>query len=139
MRTYTDNLSWFVHGNDPLLDEEKLSHLAGLDILVIRERIIEIQAPGRQVSILTEDGELRCFDTLYPMVGSQPRIELLDGLGARKDELQQLWVDEHQRTSIPGIYAAGDVVHALNQMAVGAAHAAIAATAIHNALPKNYW
>ncbi len=63
----------------------------------------------------------------------------MEGLGVAQDDLKQLRVDEHQSTSIPGIYAAGDVVHALNQMSVGAAHAATAATAIHNALPRNYW
>ena len=74
-----------------------------------------------------------------PMVGCRPRIELLAGLGARQDEFDYLWVDEHQRTSIPDLYAAGDVAHGLNQMSVGAAHAATAATAIHHALPRNYW
>jgi thioredoxin reductase (NADPH) len=37
-------------------------------------------------------------------------------------------------TSIPGFYAAGDVVRGLNQIAVATAEAAVAATAIHNAL-----
>lgn len=32
-------------------------------------------------------------------------------------------VDEHQQTSVPGLYAAGDVVKALNQMSVGVGHA----------------
>ena len=43
-------------------------------------------------------------------------------------------VDAHQATGVPGLYAAGDVVRGLNQIAVAEAEAAIAATAIHNAL-----
>ena len=39
------------------------------------------------------------------------------------------------RTSVPGLYAAGDVVAALNQVSVAVGHAAIAATHIHNSLP----
>ena len=50
----------------------------------------------------------------------------------------RLQVNEHQRTSIPGLYAAGDVVHALNQTSIGTAHGATAATAIHHELPRNY-
>ena len=73
------------------------------------------------------------------MIGCEPQLALLDGLGARTDRVGQLWVDEHQCTSCSGLYAAGDVVHALNQMSVGVAHAATAATAIHNMLPANYW
>ena len=42
--------------------------------------------------------------------------------------------DTRQRTSIPGLYAAGDVVDALNQVNVAIGHAAIAATDIHNYL-----
>ena len=39
---------------------------------------------------------------------------------------------------MPGLYAAGDVVKALNQMSVGIGHAAIAATAIHNFLEHDF-
>jgi thioredoxin reductase (NADPH) len=44
-------------------------------------------------------------------------------------------IPDEDRTSVPRVYACGDIVHdALNQIAVGAGHAAIAATAIHNGL-----
>ena len=41
------------------------------------------------------------------------------------------------QTSVDGLYAIGDVVSALNQISVAVGHAAIAATAIHNRLPRN--
>ena len=66
------------------------------------------------------------------------RETLADSLGASVDSNGELLVDAHQHTSVPGIYAAGDVVKALNQMNVGTAHAAIAATAIHDTLTDNY-
>jgi thioredoxin reductase (NADPH) len=50
------------------------------------------------------------------------------------DEQDRLIVDDHQRTSVDGLYAAGDVVRGLNQMTVAEAEAAIAATDIHNRL-----
>jgi thioredoxin reductase (NADPH) len=44
-------------------------------------------------------------------------------------------IPDEDRTSVPRVYACGDIVHdALNQIAVAAGHAAIAATAIHNSL-----
>ena len=43
-------------------------------------------------------------------------------------------MDDHQRTSVPGLCAAGDVVSALNQISVATGHAALAATTIHNSL-----
>jgi thioredoxin reductase (NADPH) len=43
-------------------------------------------------------------------------------------------VGRHQRTSVEGLYAAGDVVLGLNQISVAQAEGAIAATDIHNKL-----
>jgi thioredoxin reductase (NADPH) len=54
--------------------------------------------------------------------------------GARHDAEGNLVVDAHQRTSIDDVYAAGDVVRGLNQIAVATAEAAIAATDIHRRL-----
>ena len=46
--------------------------------------------------------------------------------------------DVNGATSLPGLYAIGDVVSDLHQIAVGTGHAAIAATHIHNSLPRNW-
>jgi thioredoxin reductase (NADPH) len=55
-------------------------------------------------------------------------------MGAAADELGYLNVDAHQQTTIQGLYAAGDVASGLNQISVAFGGAAIAASAIHNAL-----
>ena len=47
-------------------------------------------------------------------------------------------MDEKQRTSVPDLYAAGDVTLKLHQLAVCIGQAAIAATDIHNSLVPNY-
>jgi thioredoxin reductase (NADPH) len=60
------------------------------------------------------------------------------GLGALSTKVGCLVVDEHFQTTVPGLYAVGDVVSDLHQIAVGTGHAAIAATHIHNALPRNF-
>lgn len=84
-----------------------------------------------------EAGEQR-FNTLYPVLGGEPQAGLAQALGARCDEHGELIVDDHQQTSIDGLYAIGDVVSALNQIAVAVGHAAIASTAVHNRLPRNF-
>lgn len=83
------------------------------------------------------DGQRRTFDIVYPMLGTRQNSGLGISLGAATDEEGALRVDAHQMTSVPGLYAVGDVVSALNQIAVANGHAAIAATHIHNALPAN--
>ena len=87
--------------------------------------------------VTTDEGEHR-FDSLYPVLGSQAQSTLAKALGVEVDENDELLVDAHMQTSVDGLYAIGDVVSALNQIAVAVGHAAIAATAIHRRLPANW-
>jgi thioredoxin reductase (NADPH) len=72
------------------------------------------------------------------MQGSTAQGELATCLGAQRTEVGDIVVDAHQQTTVPGLYAIGDVVNALNQISVALGHAAIAATAVHNRLPENF-
>ena len=83
----------------------------------------------------TSEGQKR-FDILYPSLGCKPASDLGRHLGAAINDVGCLKVDEHQCTTVAGLYAAGDVVSDLHQIAVGEAHAAIAATHIHKKLPN---
>jgi len=78
------------------------------------------------------------FDVLYPAMGCTVRSGLAKTLGTRVDRAGCVRVDQQQRTSIQGLYAAGDVVSDLHQISVAEGHAAIAATAMHNSLPRNF-
>jgi thioredoxin reductase (NADPH) len=82
-------------------------------------------------------GERRAFDALYPALGSRPQSGLATGLGARVDDEGALLIDGDKMTSVDGLYAIGDVACTINQISVATGHAAIAATAVHNALPPN--
>lgn len=84
------------------------------------------------------DGSEQVFDTFYPTLGSRPHSDLAAQAGARRDAQGEIEVDDHNQSSVDGLYAVGDVVSALNQIAVAVGHAAIAATAVHNRLPRNW-
>src|SRR3546814_2228889 len=91
---------------------------------------------GHRVALRLASGGELSFDILYPMLGCNARTELAKSVGVNVDSNGELLVDTDQRTSVQGLYAAGDVVNALNQISVGVAHAATAATAIHNTLKE---
>lgn len=80
------------------------------------------------------DGRCLRFDVLYPALGLRHASQLATALGAQVHANGQLVVDDHLQSTVPGLYAAGDVAAGLNQIAVAWGHAAIAATAIHNGL-----
>jgi thioredoxin reductase (NADPH) len=76
------------------------------------------------------DGPLT-FDSIYPALGSVIRSELAVALGADATDQGCLVVDDHQRSIIPGLYAAGDVSNGWTRSATGGA-----ATTIRNDLAK---
>ena len=89
------------------------------------------------IDVALADGRAMRFDVVYPAMGCHVHSDLAIKLGAKSNEVGCLIVDNKQQTTVPGLYAAGDVVSDLHQLVVAEAHAAIAATAIHNSLTLN--
>jgi thioredoxin reductase (NADPH) len=83
------------------------------------------------------DGSSTSLDVLYAALGCIVHSDLAAQVGAQTDKTGCLLVDQHQMTNVAGLFAAGDVVSDLHQISVALGHAAIAATAIHNSLPRN--
>ncbi|HEU4704691.1 MAG TPA: FAD-dependent oxidoreductase, partial [Sphingomicrobium sp.] len=88
-----------------------------------------------QLAFDTTEGRLR-FDSVYPALGSRVRSELAAEAGARTSADGCLVVDAHQRTDVPGLFAAGDVVKGLDQISHAMGEGGVAATAIRNYLAE---
>jgi thioredoxin reductase (NADPH) len=132
LRTYSDRVALIHVGPAEALS--KRDELERLGVELIQAHIENVRLEGDRVTALCWGGIFRDFDMVYSALGTTPNVELAQGLGARVGEDGRLFVDAHQTTSVSGLYAAGDVVRGLNQIAVASAEAAVAATAIHNAL-----
>jgi len=103
-------------------------------VRVLPQPVVRLATRSAQVALQMGDGEVVTVDALYAALGVQPRSALALALGARCDEQGNLLVDDHACTSVPDLYAAGDVTSGLDQIVVAQAQGAIAATAIHNSL-----
>jgi len=88
-----------------------------------------------QLALDTAQGRLS-FDSVYPALGSRVRSDVAVEAGAKASEDGCLLVDSHQRTNIPGLFAAGDVVKGLDQISHAMGHGGVAATAIRNYLAE---
>lgn len=97
-----------------------------------------LEHDGRGCRAQFDDGREERFDTVYPVLGGEAQSQLALALGAQVDANRELVTDADGQTSVDGLYAIGDIVSALNQISVAVGHAAIAATTIHNRLPRNY-
>ena len=125
LRTYSSDVTVLrldVAGGAPAAAAEE--NLAASDLAFTATGIVATPA-GRP---------RQTFDYLYLALGCAPQTALATGCGAAVDDTGALLVDAHQMTSVQGLYAAGDLVRGLNQIAVATGEAAIAATAIHNRL-----
>jgi thioredoxin reductase (NADPH) len=74
------------------------------------------------------------FDSIYPALGSDTHTQLAEMVGAELSSDDCIRVDSHQRTSVPGLYAAGDVVIGLDQISHAMGEGGVAATTIRNDL-----
>ncbi|MFN3649623.1 MAG: NAD(P)/FAD-dependent oxidoreductase [Armatimonadota bacterium] len=84
--------------------------------------------------VCLEDGsEVRC-DLVFSALGVRVNSGLATALGAKADEDGYLETDRWQQTTVPGLYAVGDVTSSINQVTVAVGQAAVAATAVHNGL-----
>lgn len=88
---------------------------------------------GDRIALETARGRM-AFDSLYPALGSRIRSDLAVAAGAAATDDGCLEVDDHQRTSIPGLFAAGDVVKGLDQISNAMGQAGVASTTIRNML-----
>ena len=90
---------------------------------------------GSRCSYTLGNGRVELFDSVYPFLGADTSAGIVAGLGAALSEKGELLVDRNQMTTVPGLYAIGDIVSGLNQISVAVGQAALAATHLHNALP----
>jgi thioredoxin reductase (NADPH) len=138
LRTYSANVTLLLTEAPTDTDGEMLQTLDECGVNVSSALRFDLEEQGTQIEALFADGTRHEFDVMYPALGCEVRSGLATALGATADEAGCLLVDPHQRTAAPGILAAGDVVSDLHQLSVAVGHAAIASTAIHNSLPRNF-
>jgi thioredoxin reductase (NADPH) len=137
LRTFAQDVSLVLTAGSDLGPDRRRA-LQAMDVRVLHAGLASVQVQDQAVRIATAEGEtVERFDIVYCAFGIRPRTELARALGAAMDEDGRLVVGERQESSVEGLYAAGDVVRGLNQISVAEAEGAIAATAIHNRLPRN--
>ncbi|MFC0254483.1 NAD(P)/FAD-dependent oxidoreductase [Massilia consociata] len=136
MRTFSADVLLFERTPESALGEEDRQRLAAAGVKLIESPLAGVTMSDDMKPILhTKDGEDYRCDVFYPMLGETARSDLASALGADTVECDKLPVDDHCRTSVPGLFAVGDVTRGLNQIAVATGQAALAATTIHNMLP----
>jgi thioredoxin reductase (NADPH) len=136
LRAYTSRLTLVTLGRTLDLSREARARVeaAGIEIASAPVRAIECERGG--ATIVFAERSARAFDAIYSGLGVEPRTKLATALGIALASDGRIVTDPNQRTSASGVYAVGDVVTGLNQIAVAMAQAEIAAVHIHNQLRR---
>lgn len=137
LRTYSADITLMLPTDAPPLNQDEREALKESGVAWLEAPALDVTTVnGRTPLVHTADGREHAFDVLYPMMGETARSALAVRLGARVADCGDLVVDCHQRTTVDGLYAVGDVVEGINQISVSTGQAAVAATDVHNQLPR---
>ncbi len=77
--------------------------------LLLGDGVDRLEGAGRVERVLTTTGRKLDCDLIVAGIGIQPDIDLLKAAGAATSDGVE--VDEYCRTSLPGVYAAGDIAN----------------------------
>ncbi|MFO1498404.1 MAG: NAD(P)/FAD-dependent oxidoreductase [Verrucomicrobiota bacterium] len=119
------------NGKTPIWDEEHAQWIKEYGIPVYLQRVAQVDhADGKVASLEFADGIQFAVDSVFTTRGDIYHNNLARRLGAAVDAEGQVLVDEHCRTTVPGLYAAGCITAANCQMIIAAGQGATAAQAI---------
>jgi thioredoxin reductase (NADPH) len=135
IRGFTEDITLIAPDRAHDLSDEDRARLKEFGIECVDGPCQAVAAVDKCITIATPYGD-HVFDSVYPALGSDVHTELALQVGAETSEDGSLVVDDHQRTSVPGLYAAGDLVKGLDQISHAMGEGGVAATTIRNDLAK---
>lgn len=132
-RTYSRDVSLLTLGHRIALSADQREQAALQGVAVVEAPVRKLLVTDDRISAIhVGTSERYHFDLLYSALGLILPNGLARALGARCDDAGALLVDDHNQTSVPGLYAAGAIVRGLDQVVIAMGHAAVAATHVHN-------
>lgn len=135
MLTWTDRLTILTHGHQPELPDKSWAALERFGIPVRTDVIVRLEGESGCVQqAVFEGGNTQPFDAMFFHIAYGPGCSLPAALGCEADEDGILSTDDDFQTSVPGVFAAGDVTHGSKLAIRAAAEGTRAAIGIYRSL-----
>ena len=110
MLTWTDRMTLLTHGHEPELPGASRDALERFRIPIRTESIASLEGTdGKVERVVFAGGEAIDVDAIFFHIAYGPGCSIPAELGCEAEEDGTLRVDEDYETSVPGIYAAGDI------------------------------
>jgi thioredoxin reductase (NADPH) len=130
---------YLIHRRDELRAEKVVQdYVFNSDVEIIWDTVVnEIKGDDLIDSLVLENVKTGESSTLeiegaFIALGSDPESTLAKSIGVETNERGEVLVCSKQTTNIPGVFAAGDVVESMKQIAVAVGHGAIAADSAYS-------
>src|SRR5438132_12287771 len=136
---WSKDVVFCTNGPSELTAEER-AHLAAQGITVNEQRVARLEGAGGQLERLVfEDGSSLARQALFFHGAVRLSSPVPGRIGCAMTEQGRIEVDEGGRTSVPGVFAAGDAArragqHPTTQVILAAGSGALAAIALHQEL-----
>jgi thioredoxin reductase (NADPH) len=134
---------YLIHRRDELRAEKIVQdYVFNSSVEIIWDSIVkEIRGDDLVNELLLQNvktGEERVLtvDGAFIALGSNPESSLAKSIGVETNQRGEIIVNAKQATNIPGVFAAGDVVESMKQIAVAVGHGAIAADSAYSYVRK---
>lgn len=127
---WSKDLTFFTHTRQISADDR--AKLTGLGIRIVDGKVSELAVENdRLTGVRLVDGELVERDVVFVGPKFVPHDRLLAQLGCARDEDGSITVDAQGRTTVDGVWAAGNVVDPMAQLVVAAGDAYRMASALN--------
>ncbi|MBA3519922.1 MAG: NAD(P)/FAD-dependent oxidoreductase [Rhizobiales bacterium] len=137
LQRFTEQVTMVTNSGALGLPQATVRALDAQGIRLVVGRIVEARAKKRgyfEAVLLNGGGEI-ALDHLFSAQSADPNTDLARSLGVELTSTGYIKVDTETKTSVPGVYAAGEVTRLFSHQVVTAAHeGATAATALDHGL-----
>jgi thioredoxin reductase (NADPH) len=135
IRSFTADVTLIAPDKALKLSPEDQNKLKSAEIDCVDGPTQAVAISSENIVVNTAEGH-HVFDSIYPALGSDTHTQLAEMVGAKLSKDCCVVVDSQQRSSVPGLYAAGDVVIGLDQISHAMGEGGVAATTIRNDLAE---
>jgi thioredoxin reductase len=124
------SVSIVTDGPEPRITTDQRSRLADFGIELLEGRAEElVGGRGRLRCVRLADGREVPTTMAFFSIAHEASLDLALGLGCETTDDGVLAVDDHGRTSVPGVYAAGDITPGMQLVAVAVGKGTVAGVA----------
>ncbi|MFW9770239.1 MAG: NAD(P)/FAD-dependent oxidoreductase, partial [Candidatus Thorarchaeota archaeon] len=133
------NKVYLIHRRDELRAEKIIQdYIFNSSVEILWDTIVkEIKGEDLVNELVIENvktGEVKSLavEGAFVALGSNPESSLAKSIGVETNKRGEILVNAKQATNIPGVFAAGDVVESMKQIAVAVGHGAISADSAYS-------